>query len=104
MTAREIYRPRVHIGCIRLQPPMLSSRLTRGKSRPYAAGLATGDDWPLLLRFSDKEEVPGSSPGSPIVRVAELPAFEQHSGIWAAGGSARSGCSMGPYGATGGYL
>ena len=68
MTTRETHRPRVHIGCTRLQPPMVSSRLTRHKNRSYAAGLATGDDWPLLLRFSDKEEVPGSSPGSPTQR------------------------------------
>jgi hypothetical protein len=44
---------------------MVASRLARHKTCPYAAGLATGGDGPLLLRFSDKEEVPGSSPGSP---------------------------------------
>jgi hypothetical protein len=70
VTARESYRPRVHIGCIRLPPQMVSSRLTHHETCPYAAGLATGDDWPLLLRFSDKEEVPGSSPGSPTSRSA----------------------------------
>ena len=86
VTTRESYRPRVHIGCIRLQPQIVSSRLTRHKNRPYAAGLATGDDWPLLLRFSDKEEVPGSSPGSP---TGDFPANRHLSG----GRSTRTGCS-----------
>jgi hypothetical protein len=66
VTTRESYRPRVHIGCIRLQAQTVSGRLARHKNCPYAAGVATGSDSPLLLRFSDKEEVPGSSPGSPI--------------------------------------
>jgi hypothetical protein len=48
----------------------------------------------------DKEEVPGSSPGSPTGRIREFPAFAQWSGIWSAGGSLRFGCSKGPYGAT----
>jgi hypothetical protein len=68
VTTQETNRPRVHIACIRLQPPMVFNRLTHHETRSYAASLTTGDDWTLLLRFSDKEEVPGSSPGSPTPR------------------------------------
>jgi hypothetical protein len=95
VTMRESYQPRVHIGCIRLQAQMVSSRLARHTNCPYAAGLATGGDWPLLLRFSDKEEVPGSSPGSP---TADLPVNRHFSCGQMAGHEfleGRRGCILG---------
>ena len=55
----------VHIGCIRLSCAVVSSRLTSVNMPRFPATLTTADDWSLLPSFSDKEEVPGSSPGSP---------------------------------------
>ena len=55
----------VHIGCIRLSCAVVSSRLTSVNMPRFPAALTTADDWSLLPSFSDKEEAPGSSPGSP---------------------------------------
>ena len=57
---------RVHFGCIRSPSAVVSGRLTSPRNWRFAALLTTGDDCRLPLTFSDKEEVPGSSPGSPI--------------------------------------
>jgi hypothetical protein len=59
-------RPRVHIGCRRFRIPILPGRLAIREKPRFAGCLPT-----LLYSaqppgFSDKEEVPGSSPGSPI--------------------------------------
>ena len=59
-------RPGVQIGCIRLSTAVVSGRLASPRIAQFAASSTTGDDWTLPLTFSDKEEVPGSSPGSPI--------------------------------------
>ena len=52
---------RVHEVASQIAP----SRLATGGNRLYAGAFTTGRDWRLLTYFSDKEEVPGSSPGSP---------------------------------------
>ena len=63
-------RPGVQIGCIRLSTAVVSGRSSSPRIAQFAASLTTGDDWTLPLTFSDKEEVPGSSPGSPTGRFA----------------------------------
>ena len=59
---------RVHFGCTRSPSAVVSGRLTSPRNWRFAALLTTGDDCRLPLTFSDKEEVPGSSPGSPTPR------------------------------------
>ena len=76
----------VHIGCIRLSCAVVSSRLTSVNMPRFPATLTTADDWSLLPSFSDKEEVPGSSPGSP---TGDFPANRHPSG----GRSTRTACS-----------
>ena len=58
-------RPGVQIGCIRLSTAVVSGRLASPSIGQFAASLTAGGDWTLPLTFSDKEEVRGSSPGSP---------------------------------------
>jgi hypothetical protein len=58
----------VHEGCISLSSPVASSRLGQTIFTGFAGLFATGDDWAQRWFFSDKEEVPGSSPGSPTPR------------------------------------
>jgi hypothetical protein len=55
----------VHAGCISLSSPVAPSRLGDRLFNGFAGLFATGDDWTRHWFFPDKEEVPGSSPGSP---------------------------------------
>jgi hypothetical protein len=86
---------RVHFGCTRSPSAVVSGRLTSPRNRRFAALLTTGDDCRLPLTFSDKEEVPGSSPGSP---TPILPAHRHFSCGQMAGYEfldARRGCIWG---------
>ena len=50
----------------------VSSRFAQPGFSEFAGLLATEDDWTRHRIFSDKEEVPGSSPGSPTERPRPL--------------------------------
>jgi len=63
-------RPRGHIGCISSKRPMISTRIAIRETTLYAGDLSISDDCSQCLMFPDKEEVPGSSPGSPTPRSA----------------------------------
>jgi hypothetical protein len=65
----------VHAGCISLSSPVVSSRLAEPVFTGFAGLFATGDDWTRHWFFPDKEEVPGSSPGSPTREVPAIRRF-----------------------------
>src|SRR5450755_3698768 len=65
----------VHAGCISLSSPVASSRPGDRLFNGFAGLFATGCDWMRHWFFPDKEEVPGSSPGSPIGVFQAFPVF-----------------------------
>jgi hypothetical protein len=96
-------RPRVQIGSIRLTSHVEASRLAMCENHVYAGAFATQHDWTSPKRFSDKEEVPGSSPGSPIsrspvdtaIRASDGWGFVAGKHVWKRHGSPPLGSSSG---------
>ena len=89
-------RPWGHDGATRLSRPVPSSPLPPAPSPRFAGIKCESRGLEGTKGFPDKEEVPGSSPGSPIRRNPGIRCVYAIFWDLAAGGSARSGCSMGP--------